>query len=120
MARSYSCIFFFWLSSRPDFVGEVSQAGAFVRHQGIGRWWAAIPKNQWPDDTEFQKVMKQYWIKNYGDRRQEIVFIGLKDEMDKDRIRNILDECLVKNYLASPDIFEDLEDPFPEWFKKAS
>ena len=111
---------FFWLSSRPDFVGEVSQAGAFVRHQGIGRWWAAIPTNQWPDDTEFQKVMKQYWIKNYGDRRQEIVFIGLKDEMDKDRIRNILDECLVKNYLASPDIFEDLEDPFPEWFKKAS
>ena len=112
--------FFFWLSSRPDFVGEVSQAGAFVRHQGIGRWWAAIPTNQWPDDTEFQKVMKQYWIKNYGDRRQEIVFIGLKDEMDKDRIRNILDECLVKNYLASPDIFEGLEDPFPEWFKKAS
>ena len=111
---------FFWLSSRPDFVGEVSQAGAFVRHQGIGRWLAAIPTNQWPDDTEFQKVMKQYWIKNYGDRRQEIVFIGLKDEMDKDRIRNILDECLVKNYLASPDIFEDLEDPFPEWFKKAS
>lgn len=111
---------FFWLSSRPDFVGEVSQAGAFVRHQGIGRWWAAIPTNQWPDDTEFQKVMKQYWIKNYGDRRQEIVFIGLKDEMDKDRIRNILDECLVKNYLASPDIFEGLEDPFPEWFKKAS
>ena len=111
---------FFWLSSRLDFVGEVSQAGAFVRHQGIGRWWAAIPTNQWPDDTEFQKVMKQYWIKNYGDRRQEIVFIGLKDEMDKDRIINILDECLVKNYLASPDIFEDLEDPFPEWFKKAS
>jgi G3E family GTPase len=111
---------FFWLSSRPDFVGEVSQAGAFVRHQGIGRWWAAIPTNQWPDDTEFQKVMKQYWIKNYGDRRQEIVFIGLKDEMDKDRIINILDECLVKNYLASPDIFEDLEDPFPEWFKKVS
>lgn len=111
---------FFWLSSRPNFVGEVSQAGAFVRHQGIGRWWAAIPTNQWPNDTEFQKVMKQYWIKNYGDRRQEIVFIGLKDEMDKDRIRNILDECLVKNYLASPDIFESLEDPFPEWFKKAS
>ena len=37
---------FFWLSSRPDFVGEVSQAGAFVRHQGIGRWWASIPKER--------------------------------------------------------------------------
>ncbi len=28
---------FFWISSRPDFVGEVSQAGTFVRHQGIGK-----------------------------------------------------------------------------------
>ncbi len=28
---------FFWISTRPDFVGEVSQAGAIVRHQGVGR-----------------------------------------------------------------------------------
>ena len=35
---------FFWLSSRPDFVGEFSQAGAVVRDQGSGQWWAAIPK----------------------------------------------------------------------------
>ena len=35
---------------RPaDFVGEISQAGAFVRHKGIGRWWASIPKSEWPD-----------------------------------------------------------------------
>ena len=54
---------FFWLSTRPDFVGEVSQAGAFLRHQSIGRWWSAIPINQWPDVLDFQKVMKQYWIK---------------------------------------------------------
>ena len=110
---------FFWLSTRPDFVGEVSQAGAFVRHQGIGRWWAAIPTNQWPDGSDFQKVMKQYWIKNYGDRRQEIVFIGLKDDMDQEIIKNTLDKCLVSNYLDSPEVFEELEDPFPQWFKKA-
>ena len=110
---------FFWLSTRPDFVGEVSQAGAFVRYQGIGRWWAAIPINQWPDGSDFQKVMKQYWIKNYGDRRQEIVFIGLKDDMDQEIIKNTLDKCLVSNYLDSPEVFEELEDPFPQWFKKA-
>ena len=110
---------FFWLSTRPDFVGEVSQAGAFVRHQGIGRWWAAIPTNQWPDGSDFKKVMKQYWIKNYGDRRQEIVFIGLKDDMDQDIIKSTLDKCLVSNYLDSPDVFKELEDPFPQWFKKA-
>ena len=49
---------FFWLCSRPDFVGEVSQAGAFVRHRGIGRWWAAIPKSQWPDGNEFENIIK--------------------------------------------------------------
>ena len=111
---------FFWLASRPDFVGEISQAGAIVRHQGIGRWWAAIPKDRWPAGEEFEDVIRNYWIDDYGDRRQEIVFIGLKDEMDEDAIRKRLDECLVKNYLSVPQLFEKIVDPFPEWFKQAA
>ena len=50
---------FFWLCSRPDFVGEVSQAGAFVNHQGIGRWWASIPKSNWPDGGDFENVIQK-------------------------------------------------------------
>lgn len=111
---------FFWLCSRPDFVGEVSQAGAFVRHQGIGRWWATIPKNRWPDGGDFEDVIKQYWTEEYGDRRQEIVFIGLQDQMDEKAIRKQLDECLVQDYLAAPDVFQELKDPFPEWFQQAA
>ncbi len=109
---------FFWISTRPDFVGEVAQAGAFVRHQGIGRWWAAIPQNRWPDGDEFEEVMRQYWTKEFGDRRQEIVFIGLKDQMDETAIRKRLDECLVKNYLTAPEIYQKLKDPFPQCSKK--
>lgn len=109
---------FFWLSSRPDFVGEVSQAGAFVRHQGIGRWWAAIPKNNWPDGDDFANVLKQYWSKDYGDRRQEIVFIGLKDQMNEATIRSQLDDCLIDDYLTAPEIHQKRADPFPEWFKQ--
>jgi G3E family GTPase len=109
---------FFWLSSRPDYVGEVSQAGAFVRHQGIGRWWAAIPKNQWPDGENFENVIKQYWTKDYGDRRQEIVFIGLSAQMDKEAIKKSLDACLVDGYLADPEAAEKLKDPFPQWFQQ--
>lgn len=111
---------FFWLSSRPDFVGEVSQAGAFVRHQGIGRWWAAIPQNHWPEGDVFEDVIQKYWTDDYGDRRQEIVFIGLKGQMDEEAIRKQLDECLVKNYLTEPEAVEKLADPFPEWFKQAA
>ena len=107
---------FFWLSSRPDFVGEVSQAGAFVRHQGIGRWWAAVPKDRWPDDNKFDNMMKQHWTKDYGDRRQEIVFIGLKDQMKKRDIIEKLDKCLVEKYLSAPELYKKQSDPFPKWF----
>ena len=109
---------FFWLSTRPEYVGEVSQAGAFVRNQGIGRWWAAIPKNNWPLSEEFEEMIAQNWDKDYGDRRQEIVFIGLKNEMDEAAIRKRLDECLVKNYLNAPELCQNLKDPFPQWFKQ--
>ncbi|MFN3700302.1 MAG: zinc metallochaperone GTPase ZigA [Alphaproteobacteria bacterium] len=111
---------FFWIATRPDFVGEVSQAGAFIRHQGIGRWWTAIPKNQWPAGQDFEEVIRQYWTKDYGDRRHEIVFIGLKDEMNEADICKKLDSCLVKNYLTAPEIFKKLKDPFPQWFKEAA
>ena len=107
---------FFWLSSRPDFVGEISQAGAFVRHKGIGRWWVSIPRNRWPDPVAVEEVVKRYWTNEYGDRRQEIVFIGLKDQINEDFLRKKLDDCLVKDYLSDPEFFQKLEDPFPRWF----
>ena len=109
---------FFWLSSRPDFVGEVSQAGAFVRHQGIGRWWAAVPKNQWPTGEDLTQVMKKYWNEDIGDRRQEIVFIGLKAEMNEQSIRERLDACLIKSYETFPNSNHEISDPFPKWFQK--
>ena len=111
---------FFWLSTRPDFVGEVSQAGAFVRHQGLGRWWAAVPKAQWPLNEGFENMLRQYWSNDYGDRRQEIVFIGLKDHLDEAAIRQQLDACLIKNYHTSPEVSQHLTDPFPLWFSEAA
>ncbi len=110
---------FFWLSTRPDYVGEVSQAGAFVRHQGIGRWWVAILKNNWPLSEDFEEMIAHNWDKDYGDRRQEIVFIGLKGEMDEAVIRERLDSCLVKSYLSAPELCQNLKDPFPAWFKQS-
>lgn len=110
---------FFWLSTRPDYVGEVSQAGAFVRHNGMGRWWASVPQSRWPDTDEFKKILKDNWNPQYGDRRQEIVFIGLKGQMDEGAIRKRLDECLVEDYLMTPELWQNLSDPFPEWFKQA-
>ena len=107
---------FFWISSRPNFVGEVSQAGAFVRHQGIGKWWAAVKEEQWPDDKSFRLNINKIWAKGYGDRRQEIVFIGLKNEMNESLIKNKLDGFLIKNYFINLVNTLKYKDPFPEWF----
>ena len=109
---------FFWISTRPDFVGELSQAGAFVRHQGIGQWWAAIPEQDRPQEAEFKEILQKQWDKDYGDRRQEIVFIGLQSEMHPDTIRERLDACLIKDYLTAPETYQKVADPFPQWFEE--
>lgn len=111
---------FFWLSTRSDFVAEVSQAGAFVRHQGLGRWWASVPKDDWPQSEWFENLLRKYWVKNYGDRRQEIVFIGLKGQIDEAAIRQQLDDCLIKDYLNDLEACLSLDDPFPQWFSETA
>ena len=74
----------------------------------------------WLDGDEFENIIKQYWTQAYGDRRQEIVIIGLKDQMDQKTIRRKLDECLVKDYLSAPDNFLKSTDPFPQWLLEAT
>ena len=105
---------FFWLATRPLFVGEVSQAGALVRTGRRGMWWSAVPKERWPNDPEFLAVMKPYLDPVWGDRRQEIVFIGT-DPMNEARLRAELDACLVEADAFTPELWRNLPDPFTSW-----
>ncbi|MEB2844615.1 GTP-binding protein [Rhizobiales bacterium RZME27] len=105
---------FFWLATRPHDVGEMSQAGALVRTQRMGRWWASVPKLQWPQDPAFMQVMKPYLDPLWGDRRQEIVFIGA-DPMSEAAIRAELDDCLVDSPDFQPELWQHLPDPFVRW-----
>ena len=65
-------------------------------------------------------MLKKYWSKALGDRRQEIVFIGLKNEMNENKIREMLDACLIKDYSDSPKKYQKTADPFPLWFQKVA
>ncbi len=63
----------FWLATRPDWCGELSQAGALVRNEAMGFWWAAVPKNRWPDHPEWResvakKLGQGLWRPSAGDR----------------------------------------------------
>ncbi|WP_022721977.1 GTP-binding protein [Rhodopseudomonas sp. B29] len=106
---------FFWLATRPQHVGEIAQAGAMVRTSKRGVWWSAVPKTRWPDSAEWHKAMKPYLDPVWGDRRQEIVFIGTGD-MDEAALRRQLDMCLVGDDAQfTPDAWRQLPDPFPNW-----
>ncbi|CEF41794.1 hypothetical protein ASN_2506 [Acetobacter senegalensis] len=112
----------FWLATRPDWVGELGQAGALVRNQAIGLWWAAIPKSQWPDTDQWRDFVLSKWDPVFGDRRQEIVFIGTQD-MDESALRAALDDCLIPEDGAprfEPERYTHLPDPFPIWKRQAA
>ncbi len=104
----------FWLATRPQWLGEISQAGSIIRTQALGFWWASVPIERWPDDPFWRKKLRENWNSVYGDRRQEIVFIGTG--MDEASIRARLDACLVPGRPAM-DVAEwaKLPDPFPRW-----
>jgi G3E family GTPase len=106
----------FWLATRPQWVGEISQAGAIVRSEALGFWWAAIPKERWPDHPEWRATLAKNWSDVWGDRRQEIVFIGTS--MDPAELTRRLDACLVPNTgkdEMDPKVWARLRDPFPVW-----
>jgi len=106
----------FWLATRPEWVGELSQAGALVRNGAMGFWWANIPKSHWPDSPEWREHIAKTWDTVYGDRRQEIVFIGC--DIDEADIRRRLDACLVGDANAKEmpvKAWRRLRDPFPVW-----
>jgi G3E family GTPase len=113
---------FFWLATRPQWVGELAQAGALVRHEAIGYWWAAVPKTNWPQDESLVQRINKTWHDLWGDRRQEIVFIGMR-EMDEAAIKAELDACLLalpKSGTVDSKAWASLPDPFPEWRRDAA
>ena len=79
-----------------------------------------MPKDRWPEGNDFEQVVKQHWDDDFGDRRQEIVFIGLKADMSEQKIRDRLDACLIEDYLTAPDEYQKLQDPFPAWFQQVA
>jgi G3E family GTPase len=104
----------FWIATRPDWVAEFSLAGSLSSIKPMGTWWASVPEDRWPDHDGMQSYMTAHWQDPWGDRRQEIVFIGA--EIDWADIKGRLDAALLSEELAkSPDSLPDFPDPFPQW-----
>lgn len=104
----------FWIATRPDWVAEFSLAGALSSVRPLGTWWAAVPRRRWPDAAEAQAYIRRHWTEPFGDRRQELVFIGAG--MDAPALRARLDACLLDATAGDdPAGWSALADPFPGW-----
>ncbi|MBO9535448.1 zinc metallochaperone GTPase ZigA [Herbaspirillum sp.] len=106
---------FFWLASRPTQAGSWSQAGGICRHGLAGKWWAAVAREQWPQDQESIDFIMEQWDENVGDARQELVLIGM--DLDQPMLRDKLDACLLDDaeMAQGPAGWARMEDPFPLW-----
>jgi G3E family GTPase len=103
---------FFWLATRPDMAGLISQAGSSIIFQGAGQWIAALPKAQqklvFADDPE----LVQRWDEMHGDRQTELVFIGL--DMEREEIEEYLDDCILTDEEMAMD-WSGFADPLPQF-----
>jgi len=103
----------FWMATRPDWLAEFSLAGAVSSVRPLGRWWASVPESRRPDHPQMRDYLARTWEEPFGDRRQELVFIG--SGMDKAAITAALDAALVTEEGFAPQRWEGLADPFPKW-----
>ena len=103
-----------WIATRPEWVAEFSLAGAISTVRPLGAWWAAVPKERWPEHEGFHAYIDQLWEEPFGDRRQEIVFIGAG--VDWPALKARLDDCLVPETSGSDlSACSSMPDPFPLW-----
>lgn len=97
---------FFWLASRKDQALLLSQAGGSIVVERIGSWWASFPikeRNQHPAFQANEEYILGRWDKKWGDRMNEIVFIGQK--MDEQKIKDEMESCLCTD--AEYDAFQN-------------
>lgn len=106
----------FWLASRPDQALNFSQAGGSSRLENAGVWWCSMPfaeRMRYASYIDNRQVIERRWSKQWGDRLNELVFIG--QDIDKEKMIADLEKCLLQDneqYLFDKKI--KFNDPFPK------
>ena len=105
---------FFWVAADHRVAYEWAQAGGISNVNPTGVWWAAVPREHWGHPEGQRPDQRPSWHPRFGDRVQQLVFIG--QQMHETAMRARLDACLLDEHLASADseTWAELRNPFPE------
>jgi G3E family GTPase len=98
-----------WCATRNDVALLFSQAGPSVQLDPVAYWIASLSQEQQAQYFEEDPTLKEDWDEKFGDRKNEIVLIGI--HMDKEVVKTSLDCCL----LSEEEMIENWDkmgDPF--------
>ena len=106
----------FWLASRPNDAINFSQAGGSSRLENAGIWWCSMPYSEriyYASYVHNKEYIESRWSRQWGDRMNELVFIG--QGIEKEKMVKDLEKCLLQEneqYLFDKKI--KFNDPFPQ------
>ena len=108
----------FWLAAMPNTAINFSQAGGSLRVEHAGVWWASIPEQERDNYTDYLENNEQIlgdWDEYFGDRLNELVFIG--QELDIDELKSNLNNCLLTDLeLIDYKLNKIFDNPFERLF----
>eukprot|EP00008_Paramoeba_atlantica_P006976 CAMPEP_0201488660 /NCGR_PEP_ID=MMETSP0151_2-20130828/19299_1 /ASSEMBLY_ACC=CAM_ASM_000257 /TAXON_ID=200890 /ORGANISM="Paramoeba atlantica, Strain 621/1 / CCAP 1560/9" /LENGTH=538 /DNA_ID=CAMNT_0047873993 /DNA_START=43 /DNA_END=1659 /DNA_ORIENTATION=- len=115
---------FVWIATRPAIKGSWGHAGAVVRLDPEGIWNVVFSQVE-EGSEEAKKIQQEIEENEHGDRKQEVVIIGVLSDVEKEAIAQALDSCLVSDEewddLAKLVVDDPIEmwqeDPFDDWDK---
>jgi G3E family GTPase len=104
---------FFWVAADHRAAYELARAGGASQVRPVGMWWAAVPLERWNFPPGERPDQKPGWHPRFGDRSQQLVFIGVG--LDEAGLRAGLDACLLDEALVDLDssAWRSLPNPFP-------
>ncbi|WP_417887068.1 GTP-binding protein [Zunongwangia sp.] len=86
----------FWMASRPSQALIWSSAGGSFKTDPAGVWWASMPFQERINYAAFvsnQETIESDWEIDFGDRKNELVFIGF--HLSEEKITQQLEACLL-------------------------
>ncbi|MEO1088191.1 MAG: GTP-binding protein, partial [Acidobacteriota bacterium] len=106
---------FFWLAADHRVAYEWAQAGGVFTANPAGFWWAAVDREKWDQPDGERPDQQPGWDPRFGDRSQQLVFIG--QGVDEATMRARLDACLLDKSLVDrpSEEWSQLPNPLPKY-----